>query len=197
MVSFVWALKGRNMSTWLYTVLHCSACTVCYSPAMPVMVNLNVVFWLPLIIDWLFPCLSLLHVSLKDSEMKYEEILFTSILVWSYSWYAGCMSECVVAVMKCKICMAHVLMYSIWPRCYMIITWLWLCSHTSLIYACESPEVMIRRTVIVVCIDEGTQIPDVWIVSWGAQSWCLVTVNFREVLCLWSHFWTKYHSPIM
>lgn len=44
MVSFVWALKGRNMSTWLYTVLHCSARTVCYSAARVVMVNLNVVF---------------------------------------------------------------------------------------------------------------------------------------------------------
>lgn len=27
MVSLVWALKGRNLSTWLCTVLHCSGCT--------------------------------------------------------------------------------------------------------------------------------------------------------------------------
>lgn len=44
MVSFVWALKGRNISTWPYTVLHCSGYTVCYSAAMALMVNLNVVF---------------------------------------------------------------------------------------------------------------------------------------------------------
>lgn len=30
MVSFVWALKGRNISTWLYTVLHCSGYTVLF-----------------------------------------------------------------------------------------------------------------------------------------------------------------------
>lgn len=43
MVSLVWALKGRNISTWLYTVLHCSGYTVCYCTAIAFMVNLNVV----------------------------------------------------------------------------------------------------------------------------------------------------------
>lgn len=41
MVSLVWALKGRNISTWLYTVLHCSGYTVCYCIVGAFMVNLN------------------------------------------------------------------------------------------------------------------------------------------------------------
>lgn len=41
MVSLVWALKGRNISTWLYTVLHCSGYTVCYCITMAFMVNFN------------------------------------------------------------------------------------------------------------------------------------------------------------
>ncbi len=44
MVSLVWALKGRNISTWLYTVLHCSGYTVCYCTAVALMLNLNVFF---------------------------------------------------------------------------------------------------------------------------------------------------------
>lgn len=43
MVSLVWALKGRNISTWLYTVLQCSGYTVCYCTAMDFMINLIVV----------------------------------------------------------------------------------------------------------------------------------------------------------
>lgn len=50
MVSLVWALKGRNISTWLCTVLHCSGYTVCYCTAMAFMINLNVVFKLFILI---------------------------------------------------------------------------------------------------------------------------------------------------
>lgn len=42
MVSLVWALKSRNIGTWLYTVLHCSGNSVCYYTGMAFMVNLNV-----------------------------------------------------------------------------------------------------------------------------------------------------------
>lgn len=41
MVSLVWALKGRNISTWLCTVLHCSGYTVSYCFAEGFMLNLK------------------------------------------------------------------------------------------------------------------------------------------------------------
>lgn len=57
-VSLVWAPKGRNISTCLCTVLHCSGYTVCYCTAMAFIVNLIVHSGL----DWLFSSLPHLDV---------------------------------------------------------------------------------------------------------------------------------------
>lgn len=133
-----------------------------------------------------------------------ERFLLMDIHVWSYFWviYRLNVWVSVEAVMKCKICMV----YDVWGGVKLINLWIDVFhltqvlydyymtgivqqSNTAPIYAC----VMIMRTVIVVRIDGGNTDPKCMDCLWGAQSWCLVTVNFRKVvLHLWSHCWTTY-----
>lgn len=73
MVSLVWALKGRNISTWLCTVLHCSGYTVSYCTTT----GFIVFYCIECIssLDASFSSLSHLDVSrVCDLEMKYEEV---------------------------------------------------------------------------------------------------------------------------
>lgn len=78
----------------------------------------------------------------------------------------------VVAVMKCKICMAHVLyggvdQINLWLKVFHLtqvlydyyMTVIVRQGNTAPIYACMPPVVMIMRTVIVVRIDEGNTDP--------------------------------------